>query len=179
MKRFCLLVVALCLLLSGCVQERPSENKQYDATFLTLFDTVTTIVGQADSKEAFASQAQMIHDELLFYHELFDIYNDYPGVNNLKTVNDNAGVAPVRVDQALLDLLTDCKSYYELTGGMVNVAMGSVLRLWHEARNDGIQDPANAKLPEPADLKTAAEHMDFDAVIIDEEASTVYIYPTG
>jgi len=55
------------------------------------------------------------------------------------------------------------------------VAMGSVLVLWHEARNDGINDPANAYLPMTEKLTEAAGHTDFDAIVIDEAASTVYI----
>ena len=174
MKRF--LALALCvLLLTGCTGPKEPEKKQYTATFLTLFDTVTSIVGRADSEEAHMAVAQAIHDELLIYHRLFDIYNDYEGINNLKTVNDNAGAAPVVVDRAIIDLLLDCKAYYELTGGLVNVAMGSVLKLWHEARNDGINDIVNAYLPDSHKLAAAAEHTDFNAVVIDEAASTVFI----
>ena len=99
--------------------------------------------------------------ELLYYHQLFDIYNDYEGIANLKTVNDNAGIAPVEVDPEIIALLTDCKDYYDLSGGVVNVAMGSVLQLWHVARNDGINDPANAYLPQQDKLTEAAQHMDF------------------
>ena len=88
-------VVLVSLLLSGCAGEIKAEKKQYNATFLTLFDTVTTIVGRAESQEAFTETAQGIHDALLEYHQLFDIYNDYEGIHNLKTVNDNAGIAPV------------------------------------------------------------------------------------
>ena len=173
MKRiFCILLVAA--LLSGCAAGQ-QETKYYDATFLTLFDTVTVIKGPAESKEAFTVTAQAIHDELLEYHQLFDIYNDYDGINNLKTVNDQAGIAPVEVDQKIIDLLLDCKHYYDATGSKVNAAMGSVLRLWHEARNDGIDDPANAKLPDLTALERASTHTDFDAVVIDEAASTVYI----
>lgn len=174
MKR--IIALFLCaLLLTGCTAPREPEMKQYTATFLTLFDTVTSIVGRAESEEAHMAAAQAIHDELLVYHQLFDIYNDYEGLNNLKTVNDNAGAAPVVVDRAIIDLLLDCKEYYDLTGGLVNVAMGSVLVLWHEARNDGLNDIANAYLPDIAQLKAAAEHMDFSCVVIDEEASTVFI----
>ena len=151
------------------------EEKQYTATFLTLFDTVTAITGKAVSQESFSEKAQAIHDELLVYHQLFDIYNSYDGMNNLKTVNDNAGIAPVEVDRRIIDLLQDCVAYHESTGGVVNVAMGSVLQLWHEARNDGINAPANAYLPKEEKLKAAAEHMDLGAVLIDAEASTVYI----
>lgn len=175
MKRGLSLILILGLLLSGCAQTLPVEKKQYTATFLTLFDTVTTIVGPGESEEAFQAQAQTLHDQLLFYHQLFDIYNEYEGVNNLKTVNDRAGTVPVTVDKAIIDLLLDCKGYYELTGGKVNVAMGSVLSLWHEARTDGVRDPANAALPDPEKLEQAAEHMDLNSVVIDETASTVYI----
>ena len=173
-KLICVLLLAA-ILLSGCAGEAEPEVKQYNATFLTLFDTVTVITGRAESQEVFAEKAQAIHDELLVYHQLFDIYNDYEGLNNLKTVNDNAGLAPVQVDGKIIALLQDCKAYYDLTGGRVNAAMGSVLQLWHEARNDGLDDPANAYLPKETALQEAAEHMDMEALVIDEEASAVFL----
>lgn len=171
-----MVLLSLILLLSGCsTGTGTAEQKQYTATFLTLFDTVTTIVGRDESEEAFTQKAQAVHDELLEYHQLFDIYNDYDGINNLKTVNDQAGIAPVTVDSRIIALLLDCREYYELTNGRVNVAMGSVLNLWHEARNEGINDPANARLPDADALEEASAHTDLNAVILDEEASTVYI----
>lgn len=173
MKRFLCLFFAICLLLPGC--HAGPEQTKYSATYLTLFDTVTTVVGFAENEEAFAVEAQKIHDALLVYHQLFDIYNEYEGINNLKTVNDNAGIAPVTVDEKVISLLLDCKSYYDFTAGKVNVAMGSVLQLWHEARNDGINDPANAYLPEIDALTEAAKHTDPSNIIIDEAASTVYL----
>ena len=173
MKRSCALLLTLALLLCGCTGAG-EERKQYSATFLTVFDTVTTILGRDASEEAFSQKAQAVHDELLVYHQLFDIYNVYEGLNNLKTVNDNPGEA-VSVDKAIIDLLLDCKAYYELTGGRVNAAMGSVLYLWHEAREDGLNDFTNAYLPDAAALSEAAEHTSWDSVVIDEENSTVTI----
>ena len=175
MKRFLCLLLA-CALLCGCAAAgNETERKTYEATFLTLFDTVTVIKGAADSKEAFTEIAYAIRDELQEYHQLFDIYNDYEGITNLKTVNDMAGQAPVKVDRRIIELLLDCRVYYELTGGMVNVAMGSVLKLWHNARNAGINDPANARLPDMDQLTEASLYADIEAIMIDEEASTVYI----
>ena len=175
MKRaICLLVV--CLLLCGCASQAvQSEQKVYEATFLELFDTVTVIKGAAESKDAFTEVVYAIRDELQSFHQLFDIYHDYEDINNLKTINDHAGIAPVKVDRKIIDLLLDCKAYYELTGGKVNVAMGGVLRLWHEARTDGVNDPVNAKLPDIDALKEAAQHASIDAVVIDEDSSTVFI----
>ena len=64
---------------------------------------------------------------------------------------------------------------YEETGGKLNVAMGSVLTVWHEYREEGNAHPEKARLPEEARLREAMEHMDIRDVIIDREASTVYL----
>ena len=177
MKRTLALLLILPMLLCGCTGAG-EEQKQYSATFLTVFDTVTTILGRDVSEAAFTEKAQAVHDELLRYHQLFDIYNEYEGLNNLKTVNDHPGEA-VSVDKAIVDMLLDCKAYYELTGGRVNAAMGSVLRLWHEAREDGLNDFANAYLPDGEALAQAADHADWDDVLIDAVNNTVTIADPG
>lgn len=176
MIRKILSFVLAAVLLTGCApQQNTVSLNRYQATFLTLFDTVTSIVGFAESEEEFEVITNEIHDQLEVYHQLFDIYNDYEGVNNIKTINDQAGISPVEVDPILIEFLQDCKMYYEETGGMVNVAMGSVLYLWHETRNEGINDPEHAKLPQEEALEEAAKHCSFDTVIIDEENGTVYL----
>ena len=175
MKRLTLISLIICMLLSGCSKITQPEKKQYTATFLELFDTVTTIIGFDISEESFGEKAKEIRNNLEFYHQLFDIYNDYPNVANIKAINDSAGVSPVKVDRAIIDLLLDCKRYYDLTDQKINVAMGSVLKLWHEARNDGLRDPLNAQLPDVEQLKKAAEHTSLESVIINEAESTVFI----
>ena len=174
MKKLLVLLLSA-LLLTGCAAPQAAESTVYEASFLTLFDTLTVIKGPGENEEVFTETVNVLHNELEHYHRLFDIYNDYDGLNNLKTVNDMAGIGPVKVEKPIIDLLTDCRNYYEITGGRVNVAMGSVLQLWHEARNDGINDPQNAKLPDMEELKAAAAHTSFDSIVIDGEASTVYI----
>ena len=174
MRRCIIIGLVLSLLLTGCALPG-GKKQQYQATYLDVFDTVTSITALADSESAFQRKAQEIHDLLLRYHRLFDVYNDYEGLNNLKAVNDHAGVSPVQVDGAVIRLLKDCRAYYELTNHTVNAAMGSVLRLWHEARTAGLNDPENASLPDAAALKSAAAHTDWASVEIDEEAGTVYL----
>ncbi len=168
-------LLALSFLLGGCQTAPASKKAQYTATFLNLFDTVTTVKGYAETEEAFRQIAQKMHDELERYHQLFDIYNDYDGIANIKAINDQAGIRPVTVDKDIIALLLDCRDYARLTGGKVDVTFGSVLHLWHEARLDGIQDPFNAYLPNAEELLLASKHKGFDQVIIDEAASTVFI----
>lgn len=171
MKRILALLLAI-FLLSGCGVFQ--NQQQYNATYLDVFDTVTTIVGRAKSQEAFSSAAKEIHDALLEYHRLFDIYHDYDGLVNLKTVNEQAGIAPLTVDDRIIQLLLECKRIAEFTDGKVNAAMGSVLKLWHQARTDSLNDPENAYLPDQTALEEAAKHMDFNSVVIDEANSTVF-----
>ena len=172
MRRWLALALAAALLLSGCAGKR-AESRQ--AVYLDVFDTVTTVAAVGMDEADFQQAAEKIHETLLSYHRLFDIYNDYEGLNNLKTVNDHAGIAPVKVDGEIIRLLLDCRDYYERTDHAVNVAMGSVLRLWHEARTQALDDPGSANLPTDAVLQAAAEHCGWDTVQIEEEASTVYL----
>ena len=168
-----LAVVLLLCFLAGCGTE--GKHTIYEITYLNLFDTVTTIKGRAENQKAFEATAEQIYNDLERYHKLFDIYNDYEGLNNLKTVNDQAGISPVTVDPEIIAFLKDCIRYHDLTAGRTNVAMGSVLQLWHEARMDGINDPANAYLPGAEALEEAAEHVDIANLVIDEQNSTVYL----
>ena len=172
MRKLTAVCLCLCLLLGGCA--RPGR-KQYQATYLDLFDTVTTITGFWDSEEAFKTQTDRIYEELRTLHQLFDIYEEYDGMNNLKTVNDHAGVSPVKVDDGVIELLKDCRDYYELTDHAVNVAMGSVLSVWHDARSAAEADPEHAALPEETALREAAAHTSWENVVLDEDASTVYL----
>ena len=175
MKRCVALLLGICMLFGGCALSLNSAPKQFTVTYLNLFDTVTTVISAEGTEEAFQQNAQVIYEELLIYHKLLDIYNDYEGIANLKTVNDQAGVAPVTVDPVIIRFLQCCKDYYALTGGKVNVAMGSVLRLWHEARTQSLEDPENAAIPDADALSLAVQHTDMDCVILDEAASTVYL----
>jgi len=160
--------------LSGCGKQAPAKTR-YQGQFLDLFDTVTQVVGYASSQEEFGEYVRKIHDELEIYHRLYDIYNDYEGVNNIKTINDNAGVAPVKVDRRIIDMLLKAREAYELSEGRMNVALGAVLRIWHDYREAGIEDPEEAKLPPIELLREAAEHTDISRMIIDEEAGTVFL----
>lgn len=151
------------------------EQKRYQAQFLELFDTVTTIIGYSETEEQFTEFAQLIHDNLKDYHELYDKYNSYEGINNIKTINDNAGISPVKVDRRIIDLLLFSKKAYELSEGRVNVAYGAVLEIWHDYRTEGTEDPTAAKLPPMDLLRDKEKHTDIEKLIIDEVNSTVYL----
>ena len=158
-------------------QETKKEEKlnRYTDNFLGVFDTTTQVVGYAANEEEFKKISKMVKDELTRYHKYYDVYNNYDGINNIKTINDNAGVEAVKVDKEVIDLLKFSKEMDVRTNGKVNIALGSVLKLWHDKREEGIANPKNASLPAMTDLQEAAKHTDINKIIIDEENSTVYL----
>ena len=151
------------------------EMARYTASFFDVFDTQTEIIGYSTSEETFTEQVRLLKEKLTYYHKLFDIYREYEGMANIKTINDNAGIAPVTVDPEIIRLLQYSREMYEETDRQLHVAMGSVLTIWHEYREQGSRDPENAKLPEENELTRAAEHMNMGDLIIDTAASTVYL----
>lgn len=164
--------------ISGCTgksREAAEFGNRYEASFLELFDTVTKIVGYAKDKETFEGNVKKIKDELEKYHRLFDIYHTYDGLNNLKTINDQAGKAPVKTDPIVIEMLKFAIEENKKTNGNVNIAFGSVLSIWHKYRTEGIDDPEHAKLPSMEELEEAAKHTDINKVVIDEKEQTVYL----
>ena len=164
----------LCAVVPSCGTPQPQLNK-YSAYSFDWFDTATTIVGYAESKEAFDTLANEALALLGEYHRLYDIYHHYDGMENLCTINDLTDGAhrTVTVDKRVIDLLVYAREVYDVTGGMTNVAMGSVLKLWHDYRTVGMDDPVGAALPPMERLQAAAKHTDITKMVIDEAACTV------
>ena len=178
-RRIVCAVLALCLGLSmaACGEEGTDEKTKYTAHSFDYFDTVTTITGYEATQEEFDRVAAEMKRQLGEYHRLYDIYTRYDGLNNLCTVNDlTDGVhQTVKVDQRIIDLLLYAREMCRKTDGRTNVAMGSVLKLWHDCRTAGMDHPETAVLPDVKRLNEAARHTAIDNVVIDEEAATVFL----
>ncbi len=179
-KLMALLLAALIFAggLSACTK-RDNEKQKFSETFIDYFNTVITIVGYEESVEKFDETSDEIEKLLRKYHELYDIYNSYSGVNNIYTVNKNAGVEPVTVDNKIIDLIDFAKEMYETTSGKTDITKGALLKLWHDARETASLDPDAAYLPSEDKLSDAAELCGFDKVVIDREKNTVFITQKG
>jgi len=165
-------LLLLLLFLSGCAGKSETK-KRYQISTTELFDTVSVIVGYAESERTFRDTADRMIAELKEYHQLYDIYHTYEGLTNLKSLNDAAGGEALAVDGRILDLLDLARTLWGKSGGKVDVTLGAVLRLWHEAREAGLAHPESAAPPDPEALEKAARHTGFELLEIDREAGTV------
>lgn len=173
-------------LLAGCSNtSASSENKTTtyaNTSIAEVFDTVYSYTeytaSQTDAKARYEDSVEI----LTCCNQLFDIYNDYEGINNLKTINDNAGIAPVEVDPLIIDMLKRAKMFYDLSENEFDITQGSLLKVWHNYRTEGIELNTDGKygpVPSIDELQTAHEKGGWENVVIDEEKSTVYITEEG
>lgn len=153
--------------LSGGGEIKKKSRTFFEDYFNAGYSTVYDYSGSPEGD--FELLCDRINEKLAHYHRLFDIYNEYEGIINLATLNRTAGEGKMTVDPEICELLSFAKRMHGLTGGKVNVAMGSVLSLWHDARTEG------TSLPDADALLAAAEHTDIENVVIDTAASTVEI----
>lgn len=179
-KQFTQFIAILLVLLQVfglCSCTNKTKKTKYNAYYFDYFDTETTITGYTETKEEFDNICKEIEALLEEYHRLFNIYTRYDGLNNLVTINDvkDGTHQTVKVDLKIIEMLTFSKEMYQKTNGKVNIAMGSVLRIWHNYRTSGRNDPDNAQIPDMEKLKEAEKHTDINNIIIDKANSTVFL----
>lgn len=172
MKRIiaAVLAAAITVVFSSCRLTGTNDaDKRNSRSWLDWFDTECSLTCYTNGSEAAASEfrtvSAMVEDELSDCDSLFDIYDEG---SELYAVNEKAGEGPVEVGRKVMDLLLFSKDMYEKTNGKVNVAMGAVLSLWHDAREDGTY------VPDAEKLREAAGHCSMDDLILDEGAMTVF-----
>ncbi len=169
---FYIIIAMVVILVSSCGQ---TEYTKREGEFYDTFDTHVIFSAYTKSEDEFKTYFKMLKEDFEKLHRLYDIYNNYEGVNNIKTINDHAGVEPVKVDQEIIDLLKFSKEEAEKYSMKTNIAMGPVLRLWHDSRTAGIKEPEKAAVPSMEALEEAKKHTDISKVIIDEEKKTVFL----
>ncbi len=173
MKR--ILCVFLLFLYGVSIASCEKAPKKYTAQSFDYFDTVTSILGYEESKSDFDSVCQEIFESLSYYHKLFTIYESYEDMHNLFSVNElqDGAHQTVKVDAALIEFLLYAKEVYEKTDGKVNIAMGSMLSIWHEYRANAMTDPSTAEIPPMEKLTAASEHTNIEHLLIDQKNGTV------
>lgn len=176
-----LLVIAAVVTVGIFLLEEKSPDEpqkvQYKSYAWDYFDTVTTISGYEYSGDDFDKVTKEIFSALKEYHYFFDIYNRYEGIENLYTINKlyNGEHKVVTVDRKIIDMLLYAKEMYVKTNGKMNIAMGSVLSIWHDYREEADNNFGFGELPPMDKLIEASKHTSIDDLIIDEENCTVYI----
>jgi thiamine biosynthesis lipoprotein len=98
--------------------------------------------------------------------------SDYQPESELSRLSLKAGGPPVSVSADLLDVLARSRSFYEKSGGVFDVTIGPVGRLWRRARRD-------RKLPDPQKMAEARALVGSNKMILDAGKHTVQLTKAG
>lgn len=188
-NKYLILISLVIFTLTSCTT---SKLEKYKFSFFDAFDTITTGVVYAKNENEAKRYEDFIKSRFMELNNYYDKYNDYEGVNNIKTINDNAGKEAVKVSKEIIDLLKFSIEKYNILSKETNIAMGSVLKIWHDYR-EGHEEGADflnednhnhgedhsekegAQIPKLEELNEAAKHTNIEDIVIDENAQTVFL----
>lgn len=182
-KKYLILFLSLVFIFSGCVmKDNKSEvpMEKYNETFYDAFDTVITLTIFAPSEKEAKEFFDITKERFIELHKEFTTYENYDGLNNAKTINDKAGIEPVKVSDDLFNLIKFSKECYEKYSKDTDISMGSVLKVWHNYRDpyllENIKDEDESKyIPSLSELEEAKKHIGIEHIILDENEKTVFI----
>jgi thiamine biosynthesis lipoprotein len=100
------------------------------------------------------------------------VLSDYDPESELSRLSQAAGGPPVRVGADLFDVLQRSRQIWERSGGVFDVTIAPVGRLWRRARRD-------RKLPDPRRIAEARELVGSDKMVLDPAARTVRLLKPG
>lgn len=167
------IVAILIIFLSlGC--QNTNENLvKYEHSFLA-FDTYISFSGYSSSEDEFNKQAKIVEDKYNYYHKLYDKFNNYDNLNNVKTINDNASIKEVVVEDELYQLIKQSLDYYNqgLTGN--NILLGAITSLYQE-QFELYNDNKTVTLPSDKKLDSLRSCTNISDIVLKDSNKSIYL----
>lgn len=101
-----------------------------------------------------------------------NLISDWIPTTQISIVNQNAGIAPVRVDDEVLQLVKRSVKISELTQGAFDISYASMDKIW---KFDG----SMKEFPSPEAVKKSVERIGYQKIVIDEKNSTLFLSEKG
>ena len=148
------------ILFSGC------REREYKETRL-LLDTVCEITA-VDSHKAAEVAIEAAFGEIARIDKLCGYDKD----SEVSRINANAGIAPVKTERELYDLIEESVRMGGLTGGAFDITVGPLISLW------GF-DTVKPALPSGKEIKRVLPLVNYKNIVLDRGKSTVFLAKQG
>jgi thiamine biosynthesis lipoprotein len=154
----------------------PAYSYQNTGGKLSRFEFAETHMGcsfnislYSTDEETARSACRMAFDRIA---ALDDSLSDYQPESELSRLSPKSGGPPIRVSADLFDVLKRSKDFHSRTGGVFDVTIAPVSRLWRRARRD-------RHLPDLDKIAEARELVGSDKMLLDETNRTVQLLKPG
>lgn len=137
------------------------KYEKYSSTMTGAFDTVIQSTVFEKDEETAREYLNYIEDRYMELHKKFDSFNNYEGIVNVKTINDNAGEKPVKVDDEIFDLIEFSLNARENYSHKTNILVGPLTEIWTKYRDAYAYDE---QLTMPSEEEMKAKEAEVTAV---------------
>lgn len=145
-----------------------SREKEWTTSTGSIF-VMDTFVDQklsgADSKRA----VETVNQLLLDFENRISVYRSS---SEIAGINQNAGVAYVKVSPETFQLLKTAKEYCALSKGLFDITIGPLTDLWNITG-------ANPRVPDEREIEAALELVNYEDLLLREEDCSVMLRRQG
>lgn len=101
-----------------------------------------------------------------------DLISDWRSYTQVSKVNQNAGIAPVKVDKEVFELTERAIRLSELTNGAFDISFAAMDRIW---KFDG----SMTSMPTPEAIKKSVAKVGYKNIILNKKESTIFLKLKG
>lgn len=163
-KTIILSVFVVALLLAGCAQGNDKPKSSIKQTFIMNTLVRVKVYGPKPDEVIEEAFDELDRIENLMSANITD--------SEVSTINDNAGLKPVKVGKDTFTVIKLAKEYAAKTDGLFDPSIGPLVDLW------GI-GTKQRKIPTKEEIKEVLTLVDYKKIILDHEKQTVYLAQKG
>ncbi|OIP83731.1 MAG: thiamine biosynthesis protein ApbE [Porphyromonadaceae bacterium CG2_30_38_12] len=101
-----------------------------------------------------------------------NLISEWDSATQTSAINKMAGIAPVKVDKELFDLIYRCNKISGLTQGAFDISFASMDKIWNFDKNEH-------DMPDNIVVKEAAKHINWEKIILNAQNNTVFLQEKG
>ena len=145
-----------------------SAQKVFYKKMLLMGSRFDISVVDIDSASAF-EDINIAKNEILRIEKLI---SSWDASSQTSMINANAGIAPIKVDKELYDLIQRSLAISKITDGAFDISYASMDRVW---KFDG----SMSQMPSKKDIANSVLNVGYQYIILDESKSTVFLKNKG
>jgi len=127
-------------------------------------DTYINVKIYSNNKNLVIKAFKEINNIYQEYHQLSDRYQSYDNLINLYYINHNLDInKEIIINEKLYDMIKYSIDFYHKSNGLLNIALGNVIDVWKQYREEGIGIPTEKELMESGSI-------DIDNIILSDKA---------
>ncbi len=115
---------------------------------------------------------QYINTAVKEIQRIENLISSWSNDSQTSLINNNAGIAPVKVDKELFDLISRAIQISKLTDGAFDISYASMDKIW---KFDG----SMTKMPSEQEIKASVAKVGYPNIILDKDTSTVFLKLKG